>query len=184
MAKIIEEKKKFTYQDYLKLQGDEYYEIIQGELIMMTPAPSIVHQRISRKIEFLLEKYILENNLGEIFYAPCDVILDNENVVQPDIFFISKERNDIITEKNIQGAPDLIIEIVSENTSYRDLIQKKVLYANFKVKEYWLVIPEEKSIEIDILKGNEFELYKKYKIDDKLESPLLNGFSFHLKDIF
>ena len=90
MATATTEKKKYTYADYLKTPDDERYELIEGQLLM-TPAPIIRHQRISRKIEFMLEKYVTENDLGEVFDAPCDVHLDNENVVQPDLLFISKE---------------------------------------------------------------------------------------------
>ncbi|MEW6675939.1 MAG: Uma2 family endonuclease [Nitrospirota bacterium] len=132
MPPAVIEKKRYTYEDYLKTPEDERYELIGGELLI-TPSPIPNHQRISRKLEFMLEKFVTENNLGEVFYAPCDVYLDEENVVQPDILFISKERLNIISEKNIQGAPDLVIEIISENTAYRDLVQKKRLYARFGV---------------------------------------------------
>ena len=152
MAPTVTEKKKYTYEDYLKTPDDERYELIEGELLM-TPSPIPKHQRISRELEFEIIKFVKANDLGEVFYAPCDVYLDNENVVQPDILFISKERLNIIGEKNIQGAPDLAIEIISESTAYRDLVQKKKLYAKFGVKEYWIVIPGEESIEIYSPKG-------------------------------
>src|SRR4030042_5727949 len=126
----------------------------------MTPSPITRHQRISRKIVFTLEKFVTENDLGEVFDAPYDVYFDNENVVQPDILFVSKERSNIIGEKNIQGSPDLVIEIISESTAYRDLVQKKKLYARFGVKEYWIVFPGEEFIEIYTLKANAYTLYK------------------------
>ena len=151
MATSIIEKKKYTYDDYLKTPDNKRYELIEGELYM-TPSPITSHQRISRKIEFLLEKFVTENDLGEIFDAPYDVHFDDENVVQPDILFISKDRLNIIGDKNLQGAPDLVIEILSESNAYRDLIQKKKLYARFGVKEYWIVVPGEKTIDIHILK--------------------------------
>ena len=88
MATSIIEKKKYTYDDYIKTPDDKRYELIEGELYM-TPSPITNHQRISRKIEFFLEKFVTENELGEIFYAPYDVYFDDENVVQPDILFIS-----------------------------------------------------------------------------------------------
>ena len=91
MATSIIEKKKYTYEDYLKTPDDVRYELIEGELLM-TPSPVPRHQRISRKIEFILEEFVTNNDLGEIFHAPCDVHLDSENVVQPDILFISKVR--------------------------------------------------------------------------------------------
>ncbi|MFH0932950.1 MAG: Uma2 family endonuclease [Nitrospirota bacterium] len=183
MAPTVIEKKRYTYEDYLKTPDDERYELIEGELLM-TPSPIPKHQRISREIEFELMKFAKENDLGEIFDAPCDVYLDNENVVQPDILFISKERLDIIGEKNIQGAPDLVIEIISESTAYRDLVQKKKLYAKFGAKEYWIVIPREELIEVYILKDNTYMLHKTYSKDDTLESPYLRNLKVELTGIF
>ncbi len=183
MARAVIEKKKYTYEDYLKTPEDERYELIEGELIM-SPSPIPKHQRISGKLEFELRKFVMENDLGEVFDAPCDVYLDEENVVQPDILFISKERLGIIGEKNIQGAPDLVMEIISENTAYRDFVQKKRLYTKFGVREYWIVIPEEKLIEIYTLKDNTYTLYKTYYKDDILESPYLRNLKIELKGIF
>jgi Uma2 family endonuclease len=183
MAPIAVEKKKYTYEDYIKISDDKRYELINGELVM-TPSPVPNHQRISGKLEFVLRKFITENNLGEVFYAPCDVYLDNENVVQPDILFISKDRLDIIGEKNIKGAPDIVIEIISENSVYRDMVQKKKLYARFNVKEYWIVVPEEKEVEVYIPEGGVCQLYKTYTKVDILESPSLKGLKITLKEIF
>lgn len=180
---VVIEKKKYTYEDYLKTSDDKQYELIDGELLM-TPSPVPNHQRISRKLEFILEKFVTENNFGEIFDAPCDVYLDDENVIQPDILFISLDRLAIIGEKNIQGAPDLTVEIISENSAYKDMVQKKRLYARFGVKEYWVVIPDCEEIEIYILKDNTYRLCKSYNKSDNLESPLLKGLNIALKDIF
>lgn len=182
MASVIE-KKKYTYEDYVKTSDDKRYELIDGELLM-TPSPVPGHQRILRKIGFILEKFVTENNLGELFYAPCDVYFDNENVVQPDILFISKDRLNIIGEKNIQGAPDLIIEIISESSAYRDMVLKKKLYARHGVKEYWIVIPEGKEIEVYILKDNTYQHYMTYSDEDTLDSPVLKGLKIGLKEIF
>ena len=184
MATIVVEKKKYTYEDYLKIPDDKgRYELVNGELLM-TPSPIPNHQRISGKLEFVVRKFVTENNLGEVFYAPCDVYLDDENVVQPDILFISKDRLNIIGDKNIQSAPNLVIEIISENSVYRDMVQKKRLYARFGVKEYWIVIPEEKEVEVYILKGEAYQLYKTYTKVDILESPSLKGLKIGLKEIF
>jgi len=177
------EKKKYTYADYLKTPDDERYELIEGELLM-TPSPVMRHQRISRKMLIALDNHVTDNDLGEVFDAPSDVYLDNENIVQPDILFVSKQRLDIIGEKNIQGAPDLVTEIISESTAYRDLVQKKKLYARFGVKEYWIVIPEESSVDIFTLKDNAFVLHKSYGKEDILQSPLLKKLKIELKKIF
>ena len=183
MAPVVTEKKRYTYEDYLKTPEDKRYELIEGELLI-TPSPVPRHQRISKKIAFVLEKFVTENDLGEIFYAPCDVYLDDENVVQPDILFISKERLDIIGEKNIQGAPDLVIEIISESSAYRDFVQKKKLYAKFGVKEYWIVIPEQESIEIYVLKDSAYTLHNTCGKDETPESCILKGLRIELKNIF
>jgi Uma2 family endonuclease len=183
MAPTVTEKKRYTYEDYLKTPEDERYELIEGELLM-TPSPVTEHQRISRDLGFEILKSVRENDLGEVFYAPYDVYLDDENVVQPDILFISKERLNIIGEKDIQGAPDLVIEILSENTAYRDFVQKKKLYARFGVKEYWIVIPGEELVEVYILKDKTYILYKTYNKDDTLESPSIKNLKIELKGIF
>ncbi len=183
MAQAITDKKKFTYQDYLKTPDDERYELIEGELLM-TPSPITEHQRISRKLTVQLSIYVDKYNLGEIFVAPYDVYFDNENVVQPDILFISKDRLNIIDEKNIQGAPDLLIEIISESNAYRDLVQKKKLYAKFGVKEYWIVIPGEELIEIYTINEKIYTLYKTYTKNDTLVSPCLKDLQIELQKIF
>ena len=183
MAASIIEKKRYTYDDYLKTPDDKRYELIEGELLM-TPSPITNHQRISGRIDFELRKFVLENDCGEVFYAPYDVYFDDENVVQPDILFISKERLNIIGEKNLRGAPDLVIEILSESNAYRDLIQKKKLYARFGVKEYWIVVPGEKTIDIHILKDKTYQIYKTLGEDDTLESQILKGFKMELKAVF
>ncbi len=183
MATSTIEKKKCTYEDYLKTPEDKRHELINGELLM-TPSPVPKHQRVSRKIEFILEKFVSGNKLGEVFYAPCDVYLDDENVVQPDILFISKDRLYIIGEKNIQGAPDLVVEIISENSVYRDMVQKKRLYAKLGVKEYWIVIPEEEEIEVYTLEDNKYQLCRTYNKGNTLESPSLKGLKIELREIF
>ncbi|BBO17358.1 restriction endonuclease [Candidatus Brocadia pituitae] len=185
MAQIVVEKeaKRYTYEDYCNISDDKRYELIDGELLM-TPSPITRHQRISGKLEFILKRFIMENQLGELFYAPYDVHFDNENVVQPDILFISKDRSGIIGEKNVQGAPDLVVEIISENSAYRDMVQKKKLYAKFGVKEYWIVIPEGEEIEIYTLKENAYQLYQAYGKGNSLESPLLKGLTLKVMDIF
>jgi Uma2 family endonuclease len=183
MALPAQQKRTFTYQDYLMIPDDQRYELIEGELIM-TPSPAPYHQWLLKNIAFDLEKFIREKKTGKIFYAPCDVYLDNENVLQPDILYISKKRINIIGKKNIQGAPDLVIEILSESTAYRDMVKKKKLYARFGVKEYWLVDPGEKTVEIYLLENNSFILAKRFGEKDILESPLFSGLKIKLLRIF
>ncbi len=125
-----------------------------------------------------------ETDLGEVFSAPYDVVLDNENVVQPDILFVSKERQHLITEKNLQGAPDFIIEILSETTAYKDAILKKLLYARAGVKEYWLVSPDYRIVEVYYLKDKDYILLRTYSEKETIESQVIKGLKIDLKEIF
>jgi len=174
-----------TYQDYLTFpDGDGIKkEIIEGELFM-SPAPSIKHQLISRELAFLLHNYIKQHDLGELFFAPCDVVFSNINVMQPDILFISKNNFHILTELNIKGAPDLIVEIISSSSRDTDRIYKKNVYQKFGVKEYWLVDPNEETVEIWALKNKIFQLHCRASKDQKIESQLLKGLRIDLDLIF
>jgi Uma2 family endonuclease len=136
---------KFTYHDYVQLPDDKRYELLEGELFLV-PAPNLDHQRILRKLGTAVSTYVEREHLGEVFYAPCDVLLSDINVVQPDIIFVSRDRMAILTEANIQGPPDLVIEILSPSTGQRDLGIKRTLYSKYGVREYWIVDPENKTI--------------------------------------
>lgn len=177
------EKKKYTYEDYLKTPEDKRYELIEGELII-TPSPVPYHQRIVMNIGFRLDEFIKTYALGKVFIAPCDVYLDDENVLQPDVLFVSKDRKGIIGEKNIQGAPDLVVEVLSEGTAYRDIVKKKRLYAQFGVKGYWIADPMEKTVEVFVNKDKVFVVEKTYTQNDILESTLIGGLKIKLSDIF
>ncbi len=188
----VVEKGRYTYEDYIKaseqamlLTPPKRYELIEGELLI-APSSVTAHQRILIKLLSEIFNFITQNSLGEAFTAPYDVVLDEYNVVQPDIIFISKERAGIITEKNIQGAPDLVVEIISESTAYRDTIQKKRLYARYGIKEYWIVAPDDKIIEVYLLNDKEdaYTLLKTYLEDHVLESTVLKDLRIDLKKVF
>ena len=176
-------KVKFTYEDYRHMPEDKRYELIEGELIMV-PSPITAHQRISRKLGFILVEFVQKNNLGEVFYAPFDVVLSGENVVQPDILFVSREHSPIITAENIKGAPDLVIEITSPATEYRDREIKRKLYANYGVREYWLVDPDKETIEVMELSEGGFKTAAVYTKGEKVQSPTLVGLSFDPREVF
>ncbi len=124
-----------TYEDYLTFPDGDCIkkEIIEGELFM-SPAPALKHQIISKEIFLILNDFVRKNHLGEVFYAPCDVVLSNINVMQPDILFISNNNFQILTELNIKGAPDLIVEIISQSTRDTDRIYKKMSTKNLVLK--------------------------------------------------
>ncbi len=136
-----------TSEDYLSLPNDRNrYEILEGELIM-TPSPTTRHQVVSRNLEFLLFAHVKTHGLGTVFDAPMDVILDRTTVVQPDILFISEARRGIITERAIEGAPDLLVEILSPSTAKYDRLSKMQLFARYGVTWYWIVDPDACAIE-------------------------------------
>jgi Uma2 family endonuclease len=174
---------KFTYEDYLKTSDDERYELLDGELIIM-PAPSIAHQHVAMKLGTRLDTFVEEGNLGVVFSAPTDVVLSETDVVQPDLLFISLERAHTIMPANIQGAPDLIVEIRSDSTAERDETLKRILYAQHDVKEYWLVDPEDMTIIVLCLGEGGYAEAATYTVGQTLTSPALEGFSVNLDEIF
>ncbi len=176
-------KKQYTYEDYERLPEGAPYQLIGGELIMV-PSPVPYHQIISRRIGFELWKYIEEKKLGEVLYAPIDVYLSETETYQPDIIFISNERMNIIGEKKIESAPDLVVEILSESTAYYDLRHKKRIYESSGVKEYWIVDPMEKSIEVYENINGEFKLYSETQKTGRVGSILLEGFGVELEKVF
>jgi Uma2 family endonuclease len=183
MTTTISQKTRHTYEDYLNTPDDKRYELIDGELIM-TPSPISYHQWISKNIAYEIERFARETGSGMLFCAPCDVFLDNENVLQPDLLFISKERAGVIGRKNIQGAPDLVVEILSEFTADYDLTKKKRLYAKFGVREYWIVDPDGKTVEIHSLKNGAFVLDNTFSENDDLVSPLFPCLRIRLSTVF
>src|SRR5512135_2145717 len=115
---------RFNYQDYLQLPEDKRYEILDGDLYVV-PAPNIRHQRLLGEIFDALHHHTRGKSLGEVFLAPCDVVLSDENIVQPDILFVSVERAHIIGAANIAGPPDLVVEILSPGSREKDLAIKR-----------------------------------------------------------
>ena len=177
---------RHTYEDYLNTPEGERYELLDGELVV-APSPSMTHQRIVGRLHVVLQGYVTHAGLGELFIAPSDVVLwdgGQRNVVQPDVLFISAAREGIITDANIQGAPDLVIEILSPYTQSRDRGYKRDLYARHGVGEYWLVDPDAKRIEILLLSAGDFESGGNYGPEDTLISPTLHGFRLNLAEIF
>lgn len=185
MATRLTEKKKYTIEDYMKTPDDIRYELIEGELLM-TPSPITKHQRAVGKFYIKLDNYVTIHGLGEVFVCPYDVVLDNENVFEPDVIFVSNENSSIITEANIKGAPDFVIEVLSPSTAQRDILKKKRIYAEYGVKEYWIADPQEKRVELYILHKKQFDLKKSYaQYDvDAIESVILQGLRIPLKEVF
>ncbi len=180
---------KFTYEDYKSLPYVERqrFELLEGELIPMAPSPNTEHQEIARELFRPLEEHIRSHNLGKIYFAPLDVVLgepSDEQVVQPDILFVSTARAEIIGEEEIRGAPDLVAEILSPSTAEKDRGFKRTLYARHGVQEYWIVDPDARTIEVLALGQRGYERAGLYHKGETLESPLLPGLQIPLDQIF
>ena len=148
----------------------------------MTAAPFSRHQFISRNLEYILHQYCLENNWGEVLYAPIAVIFSHTDIVEPDLVFIRKKHEKRIQEKGIVGSPDLIVEILSPSTEKIDRTIKKKLYARYGVAEYWLVDTDNKYAEILLLEKNNYK--RKGIATDTFQSDLFPGLTIELRQVF
>lgn len=172
-----------TYDDYRRMPEGERYELLEGDL-QMTPAPNPRHQRISRRIGVALNEHVEKHALGEVFHSPIDVVLSQTTVVQPDILFISRARSEIVGREAITAAPDLVVEILSPSSTERDRVTKRRLYGRFGVREYWIVDPEARSIEVCVHDGRELVTHGVWQEGMEAESPLLQGFRLAVRPIF
>ena len=177
-----EVKRKVNAVEYGNLPEGPPQQLIDGE-ITMTPSPNFMHQSIILEIATLLKNYVIDQNLGYVNISPIDVFLKNDEVYQPDIIFISKDRKEIIKDKII-GVPDLVIEVLSPSNAYYDLTHKKNIYEETGVKEFWVVDPEEKTVEIYENVKNTFLLYSKAKNSGVVNSKILPGLSIEIVKLF
>ena len=170
-----------TYEDYCATPDDQRYELLNGEL-MRLPTPHMAHQRVLGRLGIRLSQFTQEHGLGELFLAPFDVVLSDTDVAEPDLLFISRAREHTLTDENVRGAPDLVIEILSPSTADRDLGYKHDLYGRHGVLEYWVVDPMTKAVHRQ--QDGELELTGAFGRRDTLRTPLLKGLELQLDDIF
>jgi len=175
---------KFTYEDYRTAPPDKRYELLDGDLLMV-PAPNLRHQRVQMALSTQLNVFIEERGLGKLFSAPCDVVLSDTDVVQPDLLFVSREREHLLSGgENVQGAPDLVVEILSPATADRDRGRKRDLYGGHGVTEYWLVDPIAETVSVHRQRAGMLTATHTFGREQTLRSPLLAGLELHLDDIF
>ncbi len=174
---------KRTYEDYCATADDKRYELLNGDL-MMVPAPNMKHQRVLSRLDRRLGNFTEEHELGNVYVAPCDVVLSDTDVVQPDVLFISRAREHTITDANVRGAPDLVIEILSPSTADQDLGYKHDLYGRYGVLEYWIVNPMAETIAVHRQREGRLELADTFGRRDTLRTGLLEGLQLELDDIF
>jgi Uma2 family endonuclease len=179
----IDRTKEWTVADYLLLgELDSPCQLINGELIM-SPAPTPLHQRVSKRIFKLLDKASYRQ--GEVFYSPFDLYVDSKNVLQPDLVFIAEKNKQIISERGIDGTPDLIVEIISPSNIFTDRNIKKKTYQKIGVKEYWIVDPGNQTLEIYTHDQSDPETPSLYlAAEGEVTSSVISALAFDLKIIF
>jgi len=179
-------KEDFTYEDYLKLKDEPGYrhEVLDG-ILVKEPSPTFRHQRVlfrlSRQLADFFDGF---DPGGEIVIAPMDVTLSERNIFQPDIMFISGDRKDIIMDERINGACDLIVEIVSPKYRRKDRIEKLKIYRNAGVLHYWIVDPEEDFIEAYKLVEKHYALIASGDKEVEFNHPDFPGLEIDLEKVF
>lgn len=177
---------RLTYDDYVKLPDDgNRYEIIDGELFV-NPAPAPRHQTIVLNIASSFRAYFRQHGGGVVFVSPIDVLLAEGNVVQPDVIVITDRRMGILGAKNVQGAPDLAVEVLSDGSRRLDEITKRKLYERGGVDEYWIVDPELELVKIYRRTGAELARVAEISTEtgETITVPLLPGFELPINDVF
>jgi len=178
-VKTIEKK---TIADYEALPEGSPYQLIEGELII-SPAPGFEHFRSSKRVFLKLYRLIEDAGKGEVIYAPVDLYLDEENAYQPDIMVVLKGSKARITRKGVYGPPDVVVEILSPSTAYYDLRVKKKVYERAGVREYWIVDPMERSLEIYTNSEEGFKLTSRVMEKGNVFSKVLD-IDLDLEEVF
>ncbi len=156
-------------------------ELWDGEVIM-SPAPSFFHQRVVARFYKFLDAWVAGRGLGETGIAPIDMVLAPHRATQPDVIFIAKERLSLI-RGSVMGAADLVAEVISPESRRRDRIDKRDLYEQHGVREYWLIDPEAETIEVLHLNAGEYQLAGRWRPGEQAQSRLLEGFTVPVSEL-
>lgn len=179
----LPEKERYTYADYAELPEGAPYELIAGSLVM-APSPTFQHQQVSLRLSAALFRYVEAHETGTVITAPMDVMLEEDTTVQPDLAYIADARREIIAEQRIEGAPDLVAEILSPSTAHRDVGIKKRLYEQYGVREYWTIDPESQTIEVHANTDSGFVQHVRMVEAGIVASTIIEGFEVDMTDLF
>ncbi len=173
-----------TYEDYAGLPDDGlHYELIDGELLV-TPSPVPLHQRVARQVYDAISPFVKRKRLGELFWAPLDVLLGPHTVVQPDVFFIVKARIDaIVGPERVEGSPDLVVEVLSRGTAKRDSKTKRALYRRHGVAHYWIIDPLAKTLVENVLEGRRY-VRRSFRGNAKFKPACFRGLTIDLAQLW
>ena len=181
----IPKQKMLTYDDYVRLTPPDSgnYELHNGQIIYM-PSPIPLHQIVSDNLSANLIVYLRKHKLGRIISAPMDVVFNPIDTFQPDILFLSNERLSLIGDKKIEGAPDLVVEILSPSNNPKEMGYKKVIYEMSNVKEYWIInLKKQILTQYENIEG-EFLIHRVFEKKDTLTSLTINGFEMPMNELF
>lgn len=174
---------KLTVADYRALpEGGPQHQLVDGDLIRMTPAPSFRHQELVGELFARLRTFAQQRGLGTVAVAPVDVYLSDVDVFQPDVLYVSRERRDRIAHDGVHGAPDLVVEVLSPSTRHLDLGTKRVTYSRHGVLELWVVDPQEETLTVHDLP--KLPAYRTLARGQTLASPVLPGFALDVEALF
>lgn len=152
--------RRWTYDEYARLPDDgKRYEVIAGELVV-TPSPRTLHQEVVGELYTLIKAFVRAHGLGKVLISPVDVLFAEGDYVVPDVVFVRRDHRGIITGRGVEGAPDLVVEVLSDSTAFRDRGIKRERYAHYGVAEYWIIDPRTEQIEV-------------YRLDEDASRPVL-----------
>lgn len=179
--------RRLTYADFRRFPNDgQRHELINGEHAV-TPSPIHRHQELSVRLVIVLGTFLEANPIASVFHAPFDCVFSFFDVVEPDLLVVTNDQREILTKRNVRGAPAVVIEILSESSSARDKRTKRALYERVGVREYWIVDPDSDGISVYRLeKPGRFCFPETLSAAnaDSLVTPLLPGFALDLVKLF
>ena len=183
VAELYPPQGQWAERDYFALPDtNRYVELSEGRLIV-PPHPTRSHQAVLLELAVRLRVFVRERDLGEVHIAPLPVRLWPGKIREPDILFLSKEHADRAGEK-VYGVPDLVVEVLSPGTEQADRGEKYLEYAKAGVREYWIVDPNERKVEVYTLRENVYQLVERCKPGEAIHSELLCGFEVNVNEIF
>ncbi len=183
VASLYPPQGEWKEEDYFSLPDTNRYVELSDGRIIMPPHPTFSHQEALKRLFLRLQAYVEKNNLGIVQIAPLPVRLWPGKIREPDIFFIGKEHSDRIGER-VCGVPDLVVEVISSSTERTDRVEKFLEYAKAGIREYWLIDPEKKTVEVYSLRGGDYILVGKYSGSQVATSEMLPGFKLRASELF
>ena len=178
----LQSNQRYTAADYVTWNDGHRYELFHGSIHAMSPAPNLYHQGASRNLSFEIGRFLKPKAICRIFYAPIDVFLSDDTVVQPDIIVVCDPQK--LQKKGCVGAPDLVVEILSPSTSKTDWKDKFTLYEEAGVREYWIVNPDENLLHVFRLTDGKFLLTGTYSAEDTVNIGIFDDARLDLNKVF